>query len=55
MWSVDVDGMIMSVMGGDVMNGVDEELIYVGCMEYVVWSVDAETGEERWNVTYGEL
>ena len=37
------------------MNGADEELIYVGRTEYVVRSVDAETGEERWNVTHGEL
>ena len=53
--SVDVDGTITSVMGGDAMNGADEELIYVGRTEYVVRSVDAETGEERWNVTHGEL
>ena len=53
--SVDVDGTITSVMGGDATSGAEEELIYVGRTEYVVRSVDAETGEERWNVTHGEL
>ena len=39
-------------VGGD---GDPEELVYVGRTEYVVRSVDAVSGEERWNVTHGEL
>lgn len=56
--TISVDGTITSVNGGGI-NGDDGDddasLIYVGRTEYVVRSVDASTGEERWNVTHGEL
>jgi len=56
--TISVDGTITSVNGAyeSRINGDDDEsLIYVGRTEYVVRSVDASTGDERWNVTHGEL
>ena len=31
------------------------DAFYIGRTEYVVRSVDSSTGQERWNVTYGEV
>lgn len=51
--NIDVDGTTTSVLEDDDVDAGD--LIYVGRTEYVVRSVDAKSGEERWNVTHGEL
>ena len=53
--SVNVDGTITSVASDGDEEEEEEALVYVGRTEYVVRSVDASTGEERWNVTHGEL
>lgn len=50
---VNVDGSTTSVDADEVDD--EGELIYVGRTEYVVRSVDAASGAERWNVTHGEL
>jgi serine/threonine-protein kinase/endoribonuclease IRE1 len=52
---VNVDGTITSVANDGDDDDEEEALVYVGRTEYVVRSVDARTGEERWNVTHGEL
>jgi len=52
---VDVDGTTKSVREGEHGENDDDDVVYVGRVDNVVRSVDAKSGEERWNVTHGEL